>query len=180
MRRWALLTASKGMITKDDWKFFCGTHDELPTSKNGARKRLCSVSRAAKKLRGIAFAFGSFGRELDMAEMFGIGDMVWSCIELRNDGTIPEMPADALLASAGARGVVVKTGTIQDHPEIGVYLVRFEDHAGVLGPPVGCLAEELTQDEQLAKSFANGIGADGESAADTTDTTAEDAPAHNG
>jgi nitrogen fixation protein NifZ len=132
-----------------------------------------------------------------MAEMFGIGDMVWSCIDLCNDGTIPDMPADALLASAGARGVVVKTGTIQDHPEIGVYLVRFEDHEGVLGPPVGCLTEELTQDPELAASLKNGVSTDAEgddaaeevSASDATsdtsttgtkDTTTDDAPAHNG
>jgi hypothetical protein len=62
MRGWALLTTRKGMITKDDRKFFCGTHDELPTSKKGARKRLCRVQRPAKNLRGIAFAFGLFGR----------------------------------------------------------------------------------------------------------------------
>jgi nitrogen fixation protein NifZ len=102
-----------------------------------------------------------------MAETFGLGDMVWSCIELRNDGTIPDVDEDGLLATAGARGVVVKVGCVEDHPEIGVFLVRFEDSAGELGPPVGCLTEELTQDQQLAAALARGVSpASAEGAAD--------------
>jgi len=92
-----------------------------------------------------------------MAESFGMGDMVWSCIELRNDGTIPGVAEDALLAAAGSRGVVVNVGSVEDHPEIGVFLVRFEDADGTLGPPVGCLNEELTQDQQLAAALASGV-----------------------
>lgn len=94
-----------------------------------------------------------------MAYNFGLGDMVWSCIELRNDGSIPEMPEDALIASAGARGVIVKVGTLEEKEDISVYLVRFEDAEGTLGAPIGCLTEELTQDEQLASSLANGVSA---------------------
>jgi len=92
-----------------------------------------------------------------MSEQFELGDMVWSCIELRNDGSMPDMEADAVLVRAGARGVVVKVGRIQDHPEFEVYLVRFENTDGVLGPPVGCVTEELTQDEQLASTLAQGV-----------------------
>jgi len=92
--------------------------------------------------------------------IFGLGDMVWSGIELRNDGTIPDLQEDALLASPGTRGVVVKVGSLQDRPEVQVYLVRFEDADGVLGPPVGCLTEELTQDEAFAASLKNGLVAD--------------------
>ncbi len=35
-----------------------------------------------------------------------------------------------------------------------IILVRFEGTDGVLGPPVGCLPEELTQDEAEAAALA--------------------------
>ena len=80
--------------------------------------------------------------------------MVWSQVDLHNDGTIPEMEAEAQVASAGTRGVVVKVGSLEHQPEVSVYLVRFEDAAGELGPPVGCFTEELTQDQSLADDLA--------------------------
>lgn len=88
------------------------------------------------------------------SEQFGLGDMVWSRVDLQNDGSFPEVDADTLLAPAGSRGVVVRVGSLEDRPEISVYLVRFEDASGVLGEPVGCFAEELTQDEALASTLA--------------------------
>jgi nitrogen fixation protein NifZ len=38
--------------------------------------------------------------------------------------------------------------------DVEIYLVRFEGKDQVLGPPVGCLVEELTQDEAAAKRLA--------------------------
>ncbi|HTY99072.1 MAG TPA: nitrogen fixation protein NifZ [Rhodocyclaceae bacterium] len=64
-----------------------------------------------------------------------------------DDGGIPDIDADALLASPGSRGVVVKAGHVEAAPDQEIYLVRFEDANGVLGPPVGCLPEELIQQE---------------------------------
>jgi nitrogen fixation protein NifZ len=90
-----------------------------------------------------------------MHAQYELGDMVWSQVDLYNDGTIPDLDQDAHLASAGARGVVVKVGSLEHQPEVSVYLVRFEDAAGELGPPVGCLADELTQDQALATSLAS-------------------------
>lgn len=87
-------------------------------------------------------------------ETYGLGDMVFSRIDLQNDGSIPDIEPEAQLAGAGARGVVVKVGRLEQQPEISVYLVRFEDNAGELGPPVGCLSDELTQDEALASTLA--------------------------
>ena len=75
------------------------------------------------------------------------GDMVFSTRSLYNDGGMPDLAPDALIVSAGARGVVVKLGHVEAAPEQTLYVVRFEDVDGVLGPPVGCLPEELTQDE---------------------------------
>jgi nitrogen fixation protein NifZ len=98
----------------------------------------------------------SFGERKSMPmQQYELGDMVWSQVDLHNDGTIPEMDQDAQLASAGARGVVVKVGSLEHQPEVSVYLVRFEDAAGVLGPPIGCLGDELTQDQAFADALAN-------------------------
>ena len=86
-----------------------------------------------------------------MTDMYRMSDMVFARTDLSNDGTIPDVPTDAPLAAAGARGVVVKIGHIDRHPEVHVYLVRFEGPDGTLGPPVGCFTEELTQDEAWAR-----------------------------
>ncbi|HTY99584.1 MAG TPA: nitrogen fixation protein NifZ [Rhodocyclaceae bacterium] len=78
---------------------------------------------------------------------FGLGDVVIARDALYNDGGIPDIDADALLAGPGSRGVVVKAGHVEAAPDQEIYLVRFEDANGVLGPPVGCLPEELIQQE---------------------------------
>lgn len=88
------------------------------------------------------------------AQHYELGDMVWSQVDLYNDGTIPDLDQAAQLASAGARGVIVRVGSLEQQPEISVYLVRFEDAAGELGPPVGCLSDELTQDHTLVEALA--------------------------
>lgn len=80
---------------------------------------------------------------------YEIGDMVFSRTEIHNDGGIPDVDERALLASAGARGVVVKAGSAASQPEVRIYLVRFEGADKVLGPPVGCLEEDLTQDQAV-------------------------------
>ncbi|MBL8489789.1 MAG: nitrogen fixation protein NifZ [Rhodocyclaceae bacterium] len=77
---------------------------------------------------------------------YDIGDLVYSTAAIVNDGGIPEVAPDALLAIPGTRGVVVNWGHVEAEPEQEIYLVRFEDEKGVLGPPVGCLPEELTQE----------------------------------
>ena len=78
-------------------------------------------------------------------ERYDIGDLVYATGGIVNDGGIPGVAPDALLAGAGTRGVVVNWGHVEAQPEQEIYLVRFEDEAGNLGPPVGCLPEELTQ-----------------------------------
>jgi nitrogen fixation protein NifZ len=89
-------------------------------------------------------------------EEYGVGDIVFSRIAIENDGGIPGLAADALLAAPGVRGVVVNFGHAQMDENEEIYLVRFEDGAGELGPPVGCLPEELTQDEVEARALAEG------------------------
>lgn len=89
---------------------------------------------------------------------YDIGEIVFSRELLINDGGIPGIAADAILATPGRRGVVVNCGHVQVDPEQEVYLVRFEGEDGSmrdLGPPVGCLPDELTQEESLARALAS-------------------------
>ncbi len=88
-----------------------------------------------------------------MEQLFDIGDMVFPLEPMYNDGFIPELAEDALLAPPGAVGVVVMFGYAEADPQQEVYLVRFEVEDGILGPPVGCLTDELTQDEARAKAL---------------------------
>ncbi len=65
------------------------------------------------------------------------GQPVQALIDLRNDGSYPDQPTDALLVRSGERGEIVQIGT---HVESGipVYMVEFEAlHV------VGCLEEEI-------------------------------------
>jgi len=78
---------------------------------------------------------------------YGVGDLVFSRVDIYNDGGVPDVEEQGLIAAVGTRGVVVKTGSAQARMEVRIYLVRFEGPDRVLGPPVGCLDEELTQDE---------------------------------
>ncbi|HVZ52577.1 MAG TPA: nitrogen fixation protein NifZ [Pseudolabrys sp.] len=65
------------------------------------------------------------------------GQRVRASVDLLNDGSFPEQPIDALLASSGDVGEIVQVGT---HVEsnTAVYLVEF-------GPNrvVGCLETEI-------------------------------------
>lgn len=72
------------------------------------------------------------------------GDMVWAATDISNDGGIPDLPEDALIAAAGTRGVVVNVGHLEEEPGRELYLVRFEGPDLVLGPPTGCWPEELS------------------------------------
>jgi nitrogen fixation protein NifZ len=76
---------------------------------------------------------------------FGLGEIVFATEDLYNDGSLPDLAEGALLAAAGTRGVVVKAGHL-DGTQTEIFAVRFEGADDVLGPPVGCLVEELTQD----------------------------------
>jgi len=76
------------------------------------------------------------------------GDIIYAAAEIRNDGGIPELEPDAVLAVPGTRGMLVNIGHVEEDPNTLIYLVRFEDAEKNLGPAVGCLAEEVT--DQLA------------------------------
>ena len=75
---------------------------------------------------------------------YGLGEVVFASEDLFNDGSLPDVAEGALLATAGTRGVVVKAGHL-DGTRTEIFAVRFEGADEVLGPPVGCLVDELTQ-----------------------------------
>jgi nitrogen fixation protein NifZ len=79
------------------------------------------------------------------------GDMVFAAIEIRNDGSVPDLPAEALLAQPGTRGVLLNTGHLEEQPNTTLYLVRFEDENRELGPPVGCWPEEIVAEEPVVQ-----------------------------
>lgn len=65
------------------------------------------------------------------------GQPVRACVDLYNDGSFPDQPADALLALTGDEGEIVQVGT---HTETNtpVYLVEFGGRH-----VIGCLEEEI-------------------------------------
>lgn len=75
------------------------------------------------------------------------GDMVFAATEIRNDGSVPDLPNEALIAKPGSRGVLLNTGHLEEQPNVTLYLVRFEDENRDLGPPIGCWPEELLVEE---------------------------------
>jgi len=65
------------------------------------------------------------------------GQRVRACVELYNDGSHPEYPAQALLARMGDAGEIVQIG-MHVESNIPVYLVEFGG-----AHVVGCLEEEI-------------------------------------
>jgi nitrogen fixation protein NifZ len=74
------------------------------------------------------------------------GDMIFAAKQITNDGGIPEIPQDAVLAKPGTRGVLMNIGHLEEAPDTELFLVRFEDDNARLGPPVGCWADEISTD----------------------------------
>ena len=72
------------------------------------------------------------------------GDMIYAATDVFNDGSLPGVEANARVAVAGARGVLVNTGHLEEDPEMLLYLVRFEDENMDLGPAVACWASEVS------------------------------------
>lgn len=81
------------------------------------------------------------------ARRYEIGDLVFCRTDIFNDGGVPDAEDGALLAAAGTRGVVVRSPSARARPKAKVYLIRFEGSDQILGPPVACLDEEITQDK---------------------------------
>ncbi|MCG2577017.1 nitrogen fixation protein NifZ [Dechloromonas sp. XY25] len=83
---------------------------------------------------------------------YEVGDMIFAAEDILNDGGMPGIDdEEGLIAAAGTRGVVVHFGVAEMDENQEIYLVQFENGPdGSLGHPVGCLPEELTQDEPVS------------------------------
>lgn len=83
---------------------------------------------------------------------YEVGDMIFAAENIHNDGGMPGIAEEeGLIAPAGMRGVVVHFGVAEMDETQEIYLVQFENGPdGSLGNPVGCLPEELTQDEPVS------------------------------
>jgi nitrogen fixation protein NifZ len=77
-------------------------------------------------------------------EELDLGDVVYAAHAIIDDGSMPDSEENAILAEAGARGVIVMKGHIEENPSQLVFLVRFEDNQLNLGRPIGCWVEDLT------------------------------------
>lgn len=84
---------------------------------------------------------------VNMTEL-DIGDVVYAAKTITDDGSMPDCAEGEILAEAGARGVIVMKGHIEDAPRRHVFLVRFEDETLTLGRPIGCWLEDLSVDEK--------------------------------
>ena len=84
------------------------------------------------------------------ASLYEIGELVFCSEDLLNDGGMPDADENAVLVAAGSRGMVVQTGYLEAAEQQMIYLVRFEDANGELGQPIGCLPEELTQEQPIS------------------------------
>jgi len=71
------------------------------------------------------------------------GDIIYADKDIYNDGSMPDVETEILLAKKGARGVLVNTGHYEEFPDTTLYLVRFEDVDKQLGPAVTCLEDEI-------------------------------------
>ena len=76
-------------------------------------------------------------------EDLDLGDVVFAAHAIINDGSMPDSEEGEVLAEAGARGVIVMKGYLEDETNRSVFLVRFEDKELSLGRPVGCWTEDL-------------------------------------
>ena len=72
------------------------------------------------------------------------GDVVYARIDIRNDGSVPDAEGDALFATAGARGRLLNIGHVEGNPDGERFVVPVVRGHGELGPPVTCLAEEIS------------------------------------
>lgn len=75
------------------------------------------------------------------------GDIIFAATDIKNDGSLPDLPEDALVAAAGTRGVLINIGHLEEDPDRELFLVRFEGTDGNLGLPTGCWPEELRVEE---------------------------------
>ena len=53
------------------------------------------------------------------------GDVVYACIDIRNDGSVPDADGDAPFATAGAKGMLLNIGHFGRKPKRGIIFGDF-------------------------------------------------------
>lgn len=78
-------------------------------------------------------------------ELFEPGNIIFAAKDIENDGSMPQVEDNKILANAGQRGVIINIGYLEDQPHRHLVLVQFENKNSLadLGPSVACWPEEL-------------------------------------
>ena len=76
------------------------------------------------------------------------GDVVFAKERIVNDGSVPGLEQNAVIAEPGTRGVIINQGHFEDVPKLKLILIRFENADKSLGPAIGCWPYELESREQ--------------------------------
>lgn len=74
------------------------------------------------------------------------GDIIYAATDITNDGSLPELDQNELIAPVGSRGVLINTGHLEEDEDQSIYLVRFENSNKELLPPIGCWPQELSSE----------------------------------
>ena len=72
------------------------------------------------------------------------GDAVFATTTIINDGSVPGSEEGEVFAIPGTMGMLINTGYVEMEPDTELFLVSFRDENGQPGPPVACLAEEIS------------------------------------
>lgn len=72
------------------------------------------------------------------------GDAVFATVTIVNDGSVPGSDPDEVFAKPGTMGMLLNTGYFEEEPDKELFLVSFRNENGEPGPPVACLADELS------------------------------------
>ena len=72
------------------------------------------------------------------------GDAVYATTTIVNDGSVPGAVENEVFAKPGDMGMLINTGYVELEPDTELFLVSFRDSEGQSGPPVACLADEIS------------------------------------
>ncbi|MYM62280.1 nitrogen fixation protein NifZ [Pseudomaricurvus sp. HS19] len=74
------------------------------------------------------------------------GDAVYATTTIINDGSVPGCEPGEVFAQPGTMGMLINTGYVELEPDTELFLVSFRMEDGNSGPPVACLADEISPD----------------------------------
>lgn len=72
------------------------------------------------------------------------GDAVYANTTIINDGSVPGCKPNEVFALPGTMGMLINIGHVELEPDTELFLVSFRTENGEMGPPVTCLADEIS------------------------------------